>query len=289
MTKIKEKSSFYPHFISLCAMVCLGQAQLLVFAGKPILSFFIAFLVYLTASLILFLLSGIFVKKTPPKSAAVFWLACAVYSLFVFKDTFIVFLKFAETVVLKNEISLVLLFAVSLLSLLMLKKEGFLKLSLVFFVLSVVIVFNLVILLFGKYDFKEIKHLFTGSQNLIQNVWLFSKEAFLPLLILIPYQVTIFKRLRPKVYFIGGITGAVILICIYLVPILVFGSGFSSRLAFPFSDAVSTISVGRLYSRLDGFYYFFVFSSTLIKSMTALFTAGMSICNIKKLYEQNSE
>lgn len=97
-----------------------------------------------------------------------------------------------------------------------------------------------------------------------------------------------FKEIRLKTFFLGNLTGTAILFVTAVFPVLLFGTAFAARQDFPFATAVSTVSVGRLYSRLDGFYYFFVFAAAIIRAATAIFTSLMSLRFIKKLYEQNS-
>ena len=289
MKQIKEKLSFNPHFVSLCVMLGTALPSFTKFKGNTVLSFLIAFSVFAFFSFFLYLIVWAVIKKAPPMMAVTFWVLIAVYSLFVFKSAFTAFLSFAEQTVFKNKILLILLLVILFLSLLKLKNEGFLKLSLILFSVSLLILFTFFILLSKSCDFSRITSLYARDDSIAESTLTFLKETFLPMLILIPYQALTFKQLRIKAYFTGSLVSTVILFLMVAFPVFLFGAEFTSRLDFPFSTAVSTISVGRLYSRLDGFYYFFVFSGTLIKGMTALFTAGMSLCNIKKLYEQNSE
>jgi hypothetical protein len=45
----------------------------------------------------------------------------------------------------------------------------------------------------------------------------------------------------------------------------IFGGDFASNLSYPYSQAVSTASMGEIFSRLDGFLYATCFFTTIIK------------------------
>ena len=91
-----------------------------------------------------------------------------------------------------------------------------------------------------------------------------------------------FDDTRTKQGFSGVIIGACLLGMCILSPILLFGAQLSGQLDFPNSYAVSTVTVGRLFTRLDGFAYFVYFVSSVIKITVCISVVRESLKTIDK-------
>lgn len=64
---------------------------------------------------------------------------------------------------------------------------------------------------------------------------------------------------------LGVLLGGILLVIIIANSVLVFGENYSAQIKFPYSYAVSTFSIGTLFTRLDGFAYFIVLMANFLK------------------------
>ena len=78
------------------------------------------------------------------------------------------------------------------------------------------------------------------------------------------------KEYKKSMYY-GVFSAGILLIVLGLIPILIFGSVFSYALDFPLFDAVGALSVGSVFTRIDAFLYFILFSGSLIKTALLIF------------------
>ena len=83
---------------------------------------------------------------------------------------------------------------------------------------------------------------------------------------------------------IGGITAGFVLFCICMLSsILLFSPALAGRLSYPYASAVSTVTVGKLFTRMDGFSYFVYFSAAVTKINVCLFVASDSLKRLNKI------
>lgn len=73
-----------------------------------------------------------------------------------------------------------------------------------------------------------------------------------------------------KIHLLGLTLGGVILTLCILNIVLIFGPEISSRLSLPYASAMSVISLGETFTRLEGFSYVNYYFCTLIKSAAAV-------------------
>lgn len=64
---------------------------------------------------------------------------------------------------------------------------------------------------------------------------------------------------------LGVFIGGVLLSIVVANSVLSFGENYSAKLKFPYSYAISTFSVGNLFTRLDGFAYFIILTLNFLK------------------------
>ena len=105
-----------------------------------------------------------------------------------------------------------------------------------------------------------------GKPELIAETkpWFFRLALPAALIPLIPSVFGVNARKRTAVYGSGlGLAAAAL--CLAEV-LLLFGTGFAARLDFPLCAAVSTVTVGPLFTRMDGFVYCLYFAVSLIKT-----------------------
>ena len=201
------------------------------------------------------------------------FLAVAVFSMFISADTFSVFTKFASEVILKNTpfyiinivfFGVVLYFAFK-------RQECVLKFSLVFFIFVLVLILFFFLASITDYTPENLA-LKTPIDGTIfyKSAKSFIKTPIFSSLILPLYYRFALKERHISAHF-GVIIGYLLLGLAIISSLLLFGSELSAELSYPHFSAVSTITVGRLYTRLDGFLYFVYFITSIIKINVCLF------------------
>lgn len=85
--------------------------------------------------------------------------------------------------------------------------------------------------------------------------------------LLLPFYFNLYSKGNQKIpSVIAIISSLTINISLPLLPILVFGDKLYKDFDYPLFCLVSSLSVGKLFTRIDAFLYFFVFSVFLIKA-----------------------
>ena len=142
------------------------------------------------------------------------------------------------------------------------KQKVLLKFSLVLFP----IVFGLLIVIFffsSSYmslKYLELKEMPQISIILSQTLKKFTRgilPAVLPLIV--------FCHKSPSSAVVGGAVGSAFILLTVANTLLIFGSSFASELQSPFAEAVGTVSLGELFSRMDVALYPVCFFSGIIR------------------------
>ncbi len=149
------------------------------------------------------------------------------------------------------------------------KREKLFKFSLLIFPLFTV----LILLMFGfSLPFAQIKYLIPykeptlfGALGAFIRYFLYFISSLLPLSVL-------GKNIKNPPMALSFIFGLGFVLISFLNTLLVFGSEFASTLIYPYSSAVSTASIGHIFSRLDIFLYIVCFFCGLIKAAVCLFS-----------------
>lgn len=79
--------------------------------------------------------------------------------------------------------------------------------------------------------------------------------------------------LKKGIFAAGGIAvgGIALLICV-LNSVLIFGYNYSAQMDFPYASALSTVSVGEIFTRMDGISYFVFFVTCFVKCVAIMLT-----------------
>lgn len=113
-------------------------------------------------------------------------------------------------------------------------------------------------------------------------------DAFLPLYLNLTFSsvpLLIIGNGEKKREFVYSFILLFVVIGIGFVTTLgIFGSELASTLRYPYLSAVSTAAMGEIFSRFDGFFYFFSFFSVLIKSGLCIYSFKEIFLKIFKLY-----
>ncbi len=111
------------------------------------------------------------------------------------------------------------------------------------------------------YSFPNVKNLFSQSV-------MYLKSVTLPIMVLALYSKQI--GAPKKSAYLGVVCGNLVLLLTVFNSILLFGTTLSGKLAYPYASAISTVTFGNLFSRLDGFSYFIYFVTAIIKILVCV-------------------
>lgn len=142
------------------------------------------------------------------------------------------------------------------------KNTAFYKFALVCAVISAAVVIVFFFVSFPQYNFENIT--FKTNSSAFKSV-----PRILFKIFAVSVTAAVFMRLsleNPKTSAVsaGAICAGILIFLVYLCSVLIFGSA-AAVFDFPFADAVSTVSVGALFTRMDGFAYILFFLSSLMR------------------------
>lgn len=132
------------------------------------------------------------------------------------------------------------------------EKKTILKFSLIFFPIC----FGLVILIFlFSYPFMSLKYLELKTMPQLSGIieQTFKKLVGTVVPVCLPLAVLCIGK--PTYAAIGGTVGAAFLLLSVINTEAIFGSQFASSLSYPYAQAVSAVSLGELFSRMDAALY----------------------------------
>lgn len=293
---MKKDAQFFVHTIAITALFILGNAVIILPAGNVNEFTFLAFILSLLVGILLlfpfsFLAKTVFCKSTPKnvvlKTGKILLLVfLCIFSLFTVSDAFSSFINFVKTVLLTNTPTffITVIFAVTVLFFFLRKQEDVLK----FFLICVgaVVIIILFFFLATSFDF-NLRNIFVFSLPKVKDLLSQAKPYILnPALtaVILPfYTAAFFKRPRKSALFAGFFCGYILLGLCVIGSVLLLGSAFAGELPYPYSAAVSTVSIGRLFTRLDGFSYFVYFVCSLAKITVCLFVIKESLKKINSI------
>ena len=212
--------------------------------------------------------------------------ASAVYSLFCFAQSFKETVFFVLSVILPKtqHLFIVVVFGIIVVYFALKRQENVLKFALLSLVMVAAVILFFFLAAADKYDFRNIFIFRLPSLGeLYEQIKPYVKNPLLPVLVLPLYFNFSLNGKNTREGVIGVAVGAVLLGLCVLMPLLLFGAELAGRLDFPFSSAVSTVTVGRLFTRLDGFSYFVYFVCSLIKITVCLFVVKASLNKISEI------
>ncbi len=279
--------SLHSGFIS--ALFVLGNS-VLVFPSYSANEYtFLAFLTALLFLAVVFLISGLLWDKIAVgnKWLYLFFLCViSVFALFSAANAFEDITRFLAEIVLPGtyRFFIAVLLAGVIIYFSLKKQENILKFSLLMGTLVFIIIAFFLVASSANYNTRNI---FVFRLPSLKNAIGQIKPYFLGFVAeasLIPiYLRFTLNRYNKKTAFAGAVAGGCLLGLCILASILLFGVETASSLEFPFSSAVSTVTVGRLFTRLDGLIYFVNFVCGSIKITVCLFTVKSSLEAINKI------
>ena len=281
--------TYNKHLASLAAIFILGDAVIVLPSSDsgdyPLLGFFAA---AVAAALLYFAalpLARRLIGK-PCKSpflrlfSFALLIAAAGYALYNAGITFIRYTDFVDRLLLPEtpRFLIAAVFIVSAVYLATRRQEVILKLALiaVFAAAAAVLFFFLL----SSADFKAENiavYALPSLSGLTNSAKPYFINVALPALLIPAYSALFTGKSRAAAPFFGLITGLALTLLCLLESLLLFGAPLAERLDFPLAAAVSTVTVGPLFSRLDGVGYCLFFVPALIKTAVCMKLAFFAI------------
>ena len=208
-------------------------------------------------------------------------IATAVLCAFILANTFKTFCDFVSSVLYENYFITVILFSFVCLYFGLKKAEDILKFSLLSFVYSLFVLIIFILLLSPNLKLHNLS-LPTNFEfgRLTESFFKTFFSIFSVVFLLGFFEFSVLGRARKSAITIGVMIGAVVLLVCALSVIFLFGNEFSAVVRFPFAQAISTATIGKLFSRLDVFIYFVFFFSSLLKIEVCVFVIKFCLKNI---------
>lgn len=294
---MKEKN-FSIHIIALTALFVLGNAVIYLpqkGAGEyTFLAFLAAAILNIIAISAVYPLAQVSFKSSDFKGikrcfAVVIIIAVTIFSAFCIADTFKSFIKFVSVVILPDTpiFFITVLFLAIVLFFISKRQEDLLKFSfLAFFITALLIVFFFFATV-TNYNFRNI-FIFRlpKPKEFIEELMPYIKNPVLQSLLLPFFTVSAVGEKHKKPLLSGMIVSLILLGICLLGPLLLFGPFFAGDLPYPYASAVSTVTVGRLFSRMDGFSYFIYFATALIKITASAFVIKKGLKRLNQILKR---
>lgn len=284
--------TYNKHLASLTAIFILGDAVIILPSSDsgnyPLFGFFAAAIAAALLYFAAFPLANRLIRK-PCKSpvlklfSLLLLTLAAVYALYSAGITFIRYTDFVDKILLP-ETPKFLIAAVFILSAVYLatrRQEVILKLTLIAVFAAVIAV--LFFFMLSSKDFKAeniFNYGFPNFSQLLKSSKPYFINVALPALLIPAYSTLFTGKSRAGAPFLGLITGLALTLLCLLESLLLFGTPLAERLSFPLAAAVSTVTVGSLFTRMDGIVYCLFFLPALIKTAVCMKLAFFALIKI---------
>ncbi len=300
---MRENTRFFTHSKALWALFIMGNA-IITFPTKSADEFtftgLIAATVFGMAAYIIVvpIAKKLFAEEVKTDCNMIFkillsivYLILAVFAIFCAADTFADFTMFIKKIVLTDTsiFFINIIFLIVVLYFYFRRQEDVLK----FFLIAFFIVLTLVAFFFIFTAFKfNLRYIFVFRLPTAKELFFQTKpyilNPILPALLLPFYNACVFKKVKLSHSLAGFILGALMLAVCVISTCLLFGTVLAGRLPYPYSAAVSTVSIGRLFTRLDGFSYFIYFAGALAKITVCTFITKNCFLKINGFLKKNA-
>ena len=277
--------TYNKHLASLAAIYILGDAVIILPSSNsgdyPLFGFIVgavaAVLLYFTSSAITNCLIG-------KPCGLILLILAAVYAFYNAGISFIRYTDFADKMLLPktSEFLIAAAFVTAAVYLAERRQEVILKLSLISAVIAVIAIF--IFFLLSLKDFKVENIAVQGLPNfngLIKSAKPYFLNIALPALLIPVYSRIFAGEKRVCAPFAGLMAGLALEAVCLLESLLLFGNPLAERLDFPLAAAVSTVTVGQLFTRMDGIVYCLFFMLALIKTAVCMKLAFVALTKSK--------
>ncbi len=287
MRNIKGRNISNSHLLCLAAAFTIGSTIInlplegsgeLTTIGLVAAAAISVILVYLLSPL----LSFVFSKERRGPAFLPFYIAATITLFFIALSTFKDFCRFASLNMLEETSPLVIaaVFALCCGWGAMARDSAISKFALISFLITLVTLLIFFLFLIPRFDFKYfLPQEKITVMGVLGEIKPYLSGVTLPTLTVLLFGVLNEGRVRKAPCSLGIIGGFFCLALALLSSILLFGGRQAATMDFAYADAISTVSIGYLFTRMDGFAYFVFFAAALIK-------ASVCIILIEKLLER---
>lgn len=292
-----ENKAFKYHKIALWVIFIMSSA-VISFPTKGANEFtFLAFLVSAAIMLLLWFVLNVFCdylndlinKKAIKFLIMLLLILVAVYTAFLGADTFKETIIFISQVILpKTKRWIIVLIFGGIVAYCAFKgQKCLMKLALI---CSMVVVSSVLFFFFASLENYTLNNIFIFKfptlKELFSQMKPYLQRFIFPIIILLAFSRLNLKEKGRAVGLARLIIAALITAFCILMPLLLFGTKLSGRLDFPFISAVSTVTVGSLFTRLDGFAYFVLFISSLLKIVVCILVEYVLLKELNKIIKR---
>lgn len=282
--------SFGRHFFCLCALFVLGGGIFMTHSLPLALCF-------LPSAALSIPLTSLSFKLLSPKGALsarsgakkcfylLLYLSAAVWGLFCLAESFSFFVRFAADLLIKNGSLFfpVIIFSLVIGFLFFKGKTALYKYALISFFLSLAILLFCFISFWGNFDAENLPLCLRLSATDLGKTVSSSLSAFVFPCLVIPLAAPEGKS-SARSGILGLTLGFLLVLGIIISCLLIFGPRFYDRLEYPFAAAVSTITLGRLFTRPDYISYYIYFISSLARCSLLSFGVAEALKRIKAIF-----
>lgn len=268
-------SGYNKHFIALSALFILGNGVIVSPPKNADEYNFLGFIIACFVAIIIYCVC-FFVPVNRFTRVPICLLA-----FYCIWDAVISFIKFISDNLLPhtNRFLIVLPMILIILYIVWQRKEILLKFSFMsFFIVLTVIIF----FFFATIKDFNIKNIFIYQlptvRSIVGQMIPYIKMLILPIVLLSFFMKM--NNIKRSASVVGVFIGFICFGLCILNSVLLFGIGLSGILDYPYSSAGSTVTFGTLFTRLDGFLYYFYLACCIVK-------CGVGIFTIKKLKERS--
>ena len=290
---MNKKTVSHRHIIALVTLYVLGNG-ILIFPLKGSDQFgFTAYLISLLLLMGFYCLFNVMTSKISRSPTVVFsgyTLLISVVSLFIGAKAFEDMVDFVSKTLLQGvpTFFISLIFGVTVVYFALKSSQSIFKFSLVTCVFVVCIILFFFLAPMEKYELRNIYIFRVPNLNsLLPQVKVYLLNPVLHSLSLPLFLNLCFGKTCGKPAAVGVFFGGVLLGLCLLAPILLFGAHIGGEFSFPFSSVAETVTVGRLFTRLDGFLFFVYFITCLVKITVCLKVSLVSLKRVKERFRNN--
>lgn len=136
-----------------------------------------------------------------------------------------------------------------------------------------------------NFDLRNLKTAFDFSHISVKHTFAYGYKLLVPSVFAVLFIALDMPHNLPKFAVPAGVSwGVIICIITVLDSVLSFSLPLSARLEYPYIDDISTVTIGNLFTRMDGFAYFAFFVCYLLKCAVLIRLSADALClaGIKK-------
>ncbi|MBO4692793.1 MAG: GerAB/ArcD/ProY family transporter [Clostridia bacterium] len=147
-----------------------------------------------------------------------------------------------------------------------------------FFITAIFVIMFLISI--KNFDILNLKTVFSFSDISFKHISDYCYRLFFPLLLAVLFISGDLRKSAPRFIVPSGVAwGMLLCVIVILDSILSFGLSLASKLKYPYIDDISTVTIGSIFTRMDGFAYFAFFVCYILKCAILIRLSSNILCN----------